>query len=360
MTLCLHRQSQWTHACETRKKDSYQNVKKDLMRLIVSFFPLPVIITSFLSGRPIMNQLQAMRVFTRVVDLASFGLAAKQLGMSAAAVTRSVSTLEAHLNMRLLNRTTRNVSLTEQGEDYVGICRTIIDQLDDMESSLVRSTRDMSGTLRIAASTVFANTGLTGLLATYRNMHPQIGFDVTTCDTTINMVEGGFDVGFSTQRSLSNSTLVCRKLTAFAEIAVASPNYLAKCGSPASVSALNTHNLLSAADGGARMWEFSDGRDVQRVSAGGALHATSSETIRAAALADMGIALLPVPLVKDDLEAGRLLPILGQYLITSGARPLSIVYAGRNFLSAKVRNFIDYTVSQYRAPEEAVMLRVVA
>jgi DNA-binding transcriptional LysR family regulator len=307
-----------------------------------------------------MNQLQAMRVFTRVVDLASFGLAAKQLGMSAAAVTRSVSTLEAHLNMRLLNRTTRSVSVTDQGQDYVGICRTIIDQLDEMESSLVRSTRDMSGILRIAAATVFANTDLPRLLATYRNMHPQIGFDVTTCDTALNMVEGGFDVGFSTERSLNSSTLVCRQLTKFGEIAVASPVYLATFGSPASVSALNTHNLLSAADGAARMWEFSDGRDVQRVSAGGALHATSSETIRAAALADMGIALLPVPLVDEDLQAGRLLPILGQYRIISGDRPVSIVYAGRNLLSAKVRNFIDYTVSQYRASEVTVALRVVA
>lgn len=307
-----------------------------------------------------MNQLQAMRVFTRVVDLSSFGLAAKQLGMSAAAVTRSVSTLEAHLNMRLLNRTTRNASLTEQGEEYVGICRTIIEQLDEMESSLVRSTRDMSGTLRIAAATVFANTGLAGLLATYRNIHPQIGFDVTTCDTALNMIEGAFDVGFSTQKALNSSTLVCRQLTAFAEVVVATPNYLAKSGVPVSVAALNTHNLLSAADGAARMWEFSNGREVQRVSAGGTLHATSSETIRAAVLADMGIALLPVPLVKDDLEAGRLLPILSQYLITSGARPVSIVYASRNFLSAKVRHFIDYTVSQYRAPEESVTLRVVA
>jgi DNA-binding transcriptional LysR family regulator len=307
-----------------------------------------------------MNQLQAMRVFIRVVDLSSFGLAAKQLGMSAAAVTRSVSMLEAHLNMRLLNRTTRNVSLTEEGQDYVAICRSIIDQLDEMESSLVRSTRDMSGTLRIAAATVFANTGLTRLLATYRNLHPRIGFDVTTCDAPIDMVDGGFDVGFSTQRTMTHSTLVCRHLTAFTEVAVASATYLAKFGSPTSPSALNTHHLLSAADGPARMWEFSDGRDVQRVSAGGALHATSSETIRAAALADMGIALLPVPLVKDDLAAGRLLPIMGQYRITSGGRAVSIVYAGRNFLSAKVRHFIDYAVSQYRAPEETVTLRVVA
>ena len=103
-----------------------------------------------------MNQLQAMRVFTRVVDLASFSLAAKQLGMSAAAVTRSISMLEAHLNMRLLNRSTRRLSLTEAGQAYVEGCRTIIQQLDTIEEGLVRSTRDLSGTLRVAASTTYA------------------------------------------------------------------------------------------------------------------------------------------------------------------------------------------------------------
>lgn len=307
-----------------------------------------------------MNQLQAMRVFIRVVDLTSFGMAAKQLGMSAAAVTRSISMLEAHLNVRLLNRTTRNISLTDEGEDYVEICRNIITQLDEMESSLVRTTRDMSGTLRIAAATVFANTGLTKLLATYHVMHPQIAFDVTTCDSAINMIDGGFDVGFSTERIVTNSTLIYRQLTSLAEVAVASPSYLARYGSPTTVSALNGHNLLSAEDGAVRVWEFSDGRDTQRITAGGSLHATSSETIRAAALADMGIALLPIPLVEDDMAVGRLLPILGQYRIKSGSRPVSIVYASRNFLSAKVRHFIDYTVSQYRAPEAAVSLRIVA
>ena len=101
-----------------------------------------------------------MRVFTRVVDLASFNLAARQLGMSAAAVTRSVSMLEAHLNMRLLNRTTRSLSLTEVGKEYLDGCRTIIEKLDEMESNLVQTTRDPRGTLRIATPMTFATSGL--------------------------------------------------------------------------------------------------------------------------------------------------------------------------------------------------------
>jgi DNA-binding transcriptional LysR family regulator len=307
-----------------------------------------------------MNQLQAMRVFIRVVSLASFGLAAKQLGMSAAAVTRSISMLEAHLNVRLLNRSARCVTVTDEGHAYLVASKAIVDQLDEMESNLVRSTRELSGTLRLAASTPFAHSGLAQLLATYRGINPGITFDVTTCDAPIDMIEGGFHVGFMTDRAMPSSRLVSRQLMAFDEIAVASPAYLAKHGAPANPSALNTHSLLSASDGAARMWEFSDRHDTYRVPAGGALHASSSATIRAAALADMGIALLPAPLVENDLIEGRLLPILGQYTVSGGPRSVSMVYTGRNFLSAKVRHFIDFAVGQYRTSEDAGSLRAVA
>lgn len=301
-----------------------------------------------------------MRVFIRVVDLASFGHAAKQLGMSAAAVTRSISMLEAHLNVRLLNRSTRSVTVTDEGHAYLAACTAIVDQLDEMESNLVRSSRELSGTLRLAASTPFAHSGLVQLLAIYRGINPRITFDVTTCDAPIDMIEGGFHVGFMTDRTMPNSRLVSRQLMAFTEIAVASPAYLAKHGAPANPSALNNHSLLSASDGAARMWEFSDRHDTYRIPVGKALHASSSATIRAAALADMGIALLPVPLVESDLVEGRLLPILGQFTVSNGPRSVSIVYTGRNFLSAKVRHFIDFVVGQYRMSEEPASLRAVA
>jgi DNA-binding transcriptional LysR family regulator len=217
-----------------------------------------------------MSQLQAMRVFTRVVDLGSIHLAAKQLGMSAAAVTRSVGMLEAHLNMRLLNRTTRGLSLAEIGKDYLDGCREIIGKLDEMKSNLMRATRDPSGTLRIAAPMTFVTSGLGALLASYRTLHPRIDFDVTTFDTHVDMVEGGYDECFSDDCRLASATLVSRRLTSIDEMVVASP------GVPAA-----------------------------------ARH----------------------------------------------ARQISILYSGRNNLSRKVRSFIDFTVSQYRAPDKTVPLR---
>ena len=301
-----------------------------------------------------------MRVFTRVVDLASFHLAARQLGMSAAAVTRSVGTLEAHLNMRLLNRTTRSLSLTDVGREYLGGCRAIIEKLDEMESNLLETTRDPQGTLGIATPMTFAASGLGALLSAYRALHPRVDFDVTTFDTHIDLVEGGFDVCFSDDRRLANSSLVSRTLTSVDDVTVASPTYLARHGVPCDPAALNQHGLLTVSDGSSRVWEFADADGVYRVNTGSALTASSSAMVRVAALNHMGIALLPQPIVADDLARGTLIPLLEQFDINGGPRQISILYSGRNYLSMRVRAFIDFAVSQYRAPDCPVALRVVA
>jgi DNA-binding transcriptional LysR family regulator len=295
-----------------------------------------------------MNQLQAMRVFTRVVDLSSFSLAGKQLGMSAAAVTRSVGMLEAHLNMRLLNRSTRSLSLTEAGRLYLDGCRAVIDKLDEVESELVRATRDPSGVLRIAAPAVFASSGLPAVLRAYRAVNPRVEFDVTAYDTHIDLIEGGFDVCFATDRQSVNASLVSRKLTSVKEILVATPAWLARHGEPRTPGELADHGLLAISDA-PRAWELSNTEGVQRVSVNGPMTANGYATVRAAALADMGIALLPLPLVADDLARGALLPVLNTFDVNGGVQHISIVYSGRNYLTMKIRSFIDFAVEQFRA-----------
>jgi DNA-binding transcriptional LysR family regulator len=264
------------------------------------------------------------------------------------------------LNMRLLNRTTRSLSLTEVGREYLDGCRTIIEKLDEMESNLVQTTRDPRGTLRIATPMTFAAAGLGTLLASYRALHPRVDFDVTTYDTHIDMVEGGYDVCFSDDRRLASSTLISRALTSIEEVTVASPAYLARHGTPRDPAALNRHGLLTVSDGTSRTWEFADANGVYRVNTGSALTATSSAMVRVAALNHMGIALLPLPFVTDDLAQGALVPVLEQFEVNGGPRSVSILYSGRNYLSMKVRSFIDFAVSQYRAPDKPVALRVVA
>lgn len=295
-----------------------------------------------------MNQLQAMRVFVRVVELASFSAAARQLGMSAAGVTRSVMTLEAHLNLRLLNRSTRHLSLTEAGQLYMDGCRDIIGQLDDMEAGLVRSTRELNGTLRVSTSSTFAVSGLCDLLAAYRCAHPRVTFDVTSSETPSALIEGGFDVGFNDTPHLPDSTLISRRLRAFKQIVVASPRYLQRHGTPGAPADLTSHYLLTASCGTGKTWRFTVGGEVLRISAGSALQASNYATVHSAALADMGVAILPAPLVEKEVAKGHLLPILSQFEIADGQRQVSILYTGRNYLSARVRHFIDFVVEQYR------------
>ncbi|WP_084168940.1 LysR family transcriptional regulator [Paraburkholderia acidipaludis] len=294
-----------------------------------------------------MDQLRAMRVFTRVVDVGSFTLASQQLGMSCAAVTRSVGMLEARLNMRLLNRSTRKLSLTDAGRLYLDGCRVVIEKLEEVESDLVRATRDPGGLLRIAAPSLFANGGLTPLLGAYREENPRVSFDVTVYDTQIDLIEGGFDVCFATDRQQVNATLVCRKLTPVKEIVVAAPAYLGRRGVPRAPADLAAHELLSVANS-PRTWEFSDARHSQRISVHGPLTASSHATVHAAALAGLGIALLPQPLVADDIARGSLQAVLGRYDVDGGMRNISIVYPGRRYLTMKVRSFIDFAIEQFR------------
>jgi DNA-binding transcriptional LysR family regulator len=141
---------------------------------------------------------------------------------------------------------------------------------------------------------------------------------------------------------------------------VATPAYLARHGAPRNPVALNHHGLLAVSDGSSRSWEFADAKGVYRISTGSALTATSSAMVRVAALNHMGIALLPLPFVDDDLTQRTLIPVLEQYEVNGGPRDVSILYSGRNYLSMKVRSFIDFAVSQYRAPDKPLALQVVA
>lgn len=302
-----------------------------------------------------MNQLQAIRVFSCVVELGSFNLAARRLGVSPAAVTRSIAMLETHLNIKLLNRTTRKVSLTECGKEYLGGCREVIEKLDEMETTLAQVSSDPRGTLRIATPVSFATAELGALLAAYQMRFPRVDFDITTFDTHIDMVEGGFDVCFCDDRHLTSTTLVSRTLVSIREVLVASPAYLKINGTPTQPSELAQHGLLTISDGSSRTWEFSDGRETFRVSAGSALTASSSAMVRSAALNDMGIALLPLNFVDEDIARGALVPILQNFDINGGERHMAMLYAGRNFLAPKVRNFIEFVVDRYRGVESAAL-----
>lgn len=294
-----------------------------------------------------MNQLQAMRVFIRVADLGSFSIAGKQLGMSNSAVTRNICMLEAHLNMRLLNRSTRDQSLTEAGHRYLKGCREVLGKLDEIESDLARTTRTSSGILRIATPSVFGGNSLIDLFRAYRGVNPRVDYVVTVYDTAINLIDGGFDLCFASSRYPAPASLISRTLTSVQEVVVASPAYLARHGTPHVPTDLAKHELIALADG-ARVWEFDIGDALRRINVNGSFSASSYSTMRVATQSGMGIALLPQPLVEEDIANGTLLPLLTQHKINGGQHEISIVYPSRNYLTTRVRSFIDFTVDYFR------------
>jgi DNA-binding transcriptional LysR family regulator len=309
-----------------------------------------------------MDKLESMRAFMSVADHSSFTLAGKQLNKSPASITRHVAMLEAELNMRLMSRSTRKLVLTEAGKRYLDGCRAVTKALEDMESDLMRTKHDPGGLLRIAAPAMFATTELASLLAAYRAFRRSVDFEVTTYDMPVNLIEGGFDVCFATNRYRVSESLVSRPLMTIKEVLVASPVYLAQRGEPDTPAGLTGHDLLTEHER-SRTWTFAAASGTQQVAVNSILSVSSCAAMRAAALAHMGIALLPMPIVADDIARGRLVALLEHYPIKGGAQRLSLVYHERSFLTAKVRGFIDFVFERYRnagANDASKPLRIVA
>jgi DNA-binding transcriptional LysR family regulator len=307
-----------------------------------------------------MNQLQAMRIFMRVVELGSFAKVAEQIDTSTSAITRYVSGLEERLKARLLNRNTRHISLTESGKEYYESCRDIVQRLNALESNLRETSGDVSGTLRVAASLTIVNSGLARVLSGYRALYPRVNFDVTAFDARIDFVQGAFDVCFSEDYRLASSMLICRRLAVMKEILVASPTYLAQRGTPTTPDALGEHSLLGTPYDTPRTWTFTDGNKSHQVDVRYGLTTTNSLVAREAVLNHMGIALLPASFVTEHLMRGTLIRLFERFSINGGARDVSLFYSGRENMPRKVRAFIDYAVTQYRAFGNAAALREVA
>jgi DNA-binding transcriptional LysR family regulator len=295
-----------------------------------------------------MNQLQAMRVFLKVVELKNFGLAGEQMGISRPAVTRSIAMLEEHFNVRLLHRSTHNVSVTEAGEAYVDGVRAVLDKLDEVEAEVNRSVREPKGTLRIAAPTSFSMTDLAPLLARYRRRYPEVRLEVALVDAHVDIVEGRYDACFVADHKAASATMVSRTLAPIKPVLVASPAYLRHAGAPREATSLRVHDLLAHVDTARQALELRTPSGIERIEFEPALAASSSVLVREAALAHMGIAVIPESLVSDDIAEGRLIVVLPDCEVEGPQRQMAILYSGRRHLSAKVRSFIEFAVEHFR------------
>jgi DNA-binding transcriptional LysR family regulator len=298
-----------------------------------------------------MNQLQAMRVFLQVAENGPFGRAAASLELSNAVVTRYVALLETHLNTRLVNRTTRSVSLTEAGAAYAEGCRQMLQQLDAMELSVAQSATDPSGRLKLVAVASFSLFGLTPLLQRYRARYPKVKLSVTLLHRPVDLIEEGFDVGIVVPGQVSSGTLIKRSLLKVSAVAVASRGYIDANGAPPEPAQLVGHTFLAPSTNlHNTKWCFVDALgQEQTVSLEPAYSVNNAVMLRQAALADMGITILPENHVAADVRDGHLVQVLVDYRIKGAGKEVSLVYPGRRHVSAKTRSFVDFTVDYFRA-----------
>jgi DNA-binding transcriptional LysR family regulator len=297
-----------------------------------------------------MNHLQAMRVFLKVAENGSFGRAAASLDLSNAVVTRYVALLETHLNTRLVNRTTRSLSLTEAGLAYAEGCRQTLEQLEAMESAVSQSATDSSGTLKLVAVASFSLYGLTPLLQRYRVHHPKVKLAVTLLHRPVDLIEEGFDVGIVVPGPVSSGTLIKRALFRVRSVAVASQGYINAHGMPNTPASLATHTFLApSANPHNAGWNFVAANGLEEtVMLEPAYSVNNAVMLRQAALADMGVTILPENQVEADLSSGALLRVLPAYRIHGADKEVSLVYPGRRHVSAKTRSFVDFTVEYFR------------
>lgn len=295
-----------------------------------------------------MDKFQEMQVFAAVVDAGSFVGAANGLDMSKAATSRYVADLENRLGVRLLHRTTRKLSLTEEGEVFYARCKTLLGEIEEAEAEVTARAGEASGQLKVNAPLSFGLLHLAPLWPEFMARHPKVTLDVTLGDRTIDLVEEGFDLAVRIAR-LPASSLISRKLGSTRMVLCASPDYVRRRGEPKHPSELAAHEVISyslLAMG--EDWEFNgpDGLVVAKIHP--RLRTNSGDTCRAAALHSQGIVLQPTFLVGADLTSGALMELLPQY--RSVDLGIYAVYPTRKHVSPKVRLLIDFLVEALRRP----------
>lgn len=284
-----------------------------------------------------------MEIFARIVSLGSMTAAGQSLGISPAVVSKRMKKLEDRLGTRLLQRTTRQVSLTEAGQDFFERVQTILEQLEEAEASVSQRSKQVHGQLNISVPTSFGRMHVAPHLGAFLEKNGGLSIDLHSSDDFIDLVGDGYDLAIRIG-ALPDSSLVARRLAPVHRLLCASPDYLAKYGEPDSLEDLSNHICLAAHNQDPWRLEGPNGSEIIRTQ--GLLRSNSSEVIRSAVVAGIGIGLRSSWDVGDELRDGRLKAILPAYR-SSDQIGLYVVYPSRRYLPAKVRLFIDFLASLY-------------
>lgn len=294
-----------------------------------------------------MDRFHELRVFVAVAEAASFAKAAIALRSSPPAVTRAVAALEDRLGVRLFNRTTRRVQLTEPGSRFLEHARRVLADLDAAEQDLRGEARVASGQLAITASVTFGRTILSSTIASFSKSYPQVSVSMLLHDRIVDLVEEGFDIAVRIAH-LPDSSLVATHLGEVRRILVASPAYLEEHGTPRKPSDLKAHAIIGHATllpGGE--WRHVEQGKPARVALRPRIQTNDAHANIALAAAGHGITLVLSYMAAEQIQSAKLVPVLEKF--TAPALPVHLIYAQRRIIAPKVRAFIDFAVPNLRA-----------
>lgn len=297
-----------------------------------------------------MDRLTSMEVFVRVVECGSFAGAAAAMNLSRGMVSKHVLALEERLSVRLLNRTTRTLNLTEAGAGYFERCRQIVQDAEEADRAASQLQREPRGDLRINAPMTFGSMHLAPALPDFLCQYPDMSVDLVLNDRVIDLVDEGFDVAIRIAR-MPDSSLIARKIAPCRMVLCAAPSYLSQFGTPTTAQDLTGHRcLLYSLSASPREWTLSGPDGPVTIRVNGPLRANNGQALMDAAVNGLGILMLPTFIAGDHLADGSLTPILTDFT----PQPLTInaVYPHNRHLSAKVRAFVDFMVERFgKTPE---------
>jgi DNA-binding transcriptional LysR family regulator len=289
--------------------------------------------------------LTAMEIFARVVEARSFSGAARRLDMSTSVVSKSVTRLEQSLGVRLLNRTTRSISLTEIGRAFYARCSHIVAAAEEAQALTAGMPATPRGLLKVNVPVSFGILHIVPALGELMGDYSGLQIDMTLSDREVHLAEEGYDVAVLIAREPRGS-LVARRLAPIRRRLCASPAYLQRRRVPASLEDLAHHDcIVHTVGGGDRAWHFDADAGRTSIEPNGSLRFDNENAVRQAALAGLGIALLPTYIVGDDIRDGRLRVVLPE--CEAPRMSLFATYLPNRYLAAKVRVFVDFLVAMF-------------
>jgi DNA-binding transcriptional LysR family regulator len=291
------------------------------------------------------DDLPGLQAFERVVALGSLTAAAAEMGLSLAVVSKRLAVFEQRLGIRLINRNTRRLAVTQEGELLYAHAVRVLTELEQAREALTQQHEEVSGLLKVTAPNSFGRRRLVPLLAEFSAAHPHLRIQLHLSDDVLDLISGGFDVAIR-YGVLRDSSMIARELVQNRRVLCASPDYLRRRGQPQRLSDLSRHDCILIGTASLAEWRFRKGQQTRPMRIAAHIVCNDGEAAHAMALQGMGIVLKSIWDVADDLKDGRLIQLLPKHAVSSA--PLNAIYLHGYDLAPRVRAFIDFLVARLR------------